>query len=126
MPDEQHMKAALQAYLDGFAAKDADAVVALFAENAVVEDPVGSEPIRGRAALAKFYGRAVQMVSQLRLAAPIRGSHGNAAAMAFDVEMLIDGREAKVQTIDVMEFDADGKIASMRAYWGPSNASGFA
>jgi steroid delta-isomerase len=26
-----------------------------------------------------------------------------------------------IDVIDVFEFDADGKVASMKAYWGPEN-----
>ncbi len=123
MPGEHVMRAAMQEYIDAFRARDADRLIALFAQDAVVEDPVGSEPIQGVAAIAEFYRYAVQVVTGMSLAAPIRGSHANAAAMAFDIEMDVEGQWMKTGTIDVMEFDDDGKITQMRAYWGPSDAS---
>ena len=55
------------------------------------------------------------------LAAPIRGSHGNAAAMAFDVKLNYQGASMTIRVIDVMTFDANGKFTSMKAYWGPSD-----
>lgn len=116
------MKAALQAYIDGFNASNAQAIIALFADDASIEDPVGSQPIEGKEAITEFYQRAVEVVESLTLAAPIRGSHTNAAAMAFDIEMVINNKRMVTRAIDVMEFDADGKIISMRAYWGPGDA----
>jgi steroid delta-isomerase len=122
MPSEPEMKAALQKYIDAFVASDADALAALFADDATVEDPVGSETLRGKEAIAAFYRKAVRVVTHMALSAPIRGSHGNAAAMAFDFEMNLRGRKVRTSAIDVMEFDDDRKIKAMRAYWGPSDS----
>ncbi|MFI0350616.1 nuclear transport factor 2 family protein [Actinomadura sp. 9N407] len=119
MPTQDQMKQALQAYIDGFAAGDAAAVAALFADDAVVEDPVGNPPISGRAAIEEFYTNAVGAGSKLVLEAPIRGSHGNAAAMAFTVEVPEMG--LRIRVIDVMTFNEDGKIVAMRAHWGPDD-----
>jgi steroid delta-isomerase len=119
MPAQEQMKQALQGYIDGFAAGDAAAITALFAEDAVIEDPVGNPPISGRAAIEEFYTNAVGAGSKLVLDAPIRGSHGNTAAMAFTVEVPAMGLRLRV--IDVMTFDDDGKIVEMRAHWGPDD-----
>ncbi len=48
----------------------------------------------------------------------------DAAAMAFDFEYEMDGHTVRASTIDVMEFNGDGKIERMRAYWGPSDSTG--
>jgi steroid delta-isomerase len=116
MPSQEQMKAALQAYIDGFAAGDADAVLALFAEDAVVEDPVGTPEKRGEE-IAEFYRGAIGMGAKLSLDTPIRGSHGSSAAMAFTVEM----PGARISVIDVFTFDDEGKVTSMRAHWGPDD-----
>jgi steroid delta-isomerase len=121
MPNELKMKAALQKYIDAFKAQDADALIVLFADDATIEDPVGSELVVGIENIAAFYRQGVQMVTHMELSAPIRGSHGNAAAMAFDFEMVYEGRKSRVSAIDVMEFDEEGKIKRMRAYHGPSD-----
>lgn len=125
MPTEQEMKAALQQYIDGFNAKDAEAIISLFADDAILEDPVGSEPVQGKEAIAAFYRQGVMVVTEMKLSAPIRGSHSNAAAMAFDFAMELEGHTVRTSTIDVMEFNEDGKIVNMRAYWGPSDSSGW-
>ena len=122
MTTEDQMRAALQAYIDGFAAKDGAALAALFADDARIEDPVGGPKIvEGRAAVDEFYRGAVQAVERLELVAPIRASHGNAAAMAFDIHLAFGDTRALIRAIDVMTFDDDGKIVDMKAYHGPGD-----
>jgi steroid delta-isomerase len=121
MASEQQMKEAMQAYIDAFNRSDAEAIVALYAEDATVEDPVGKEPMAGRARIADFYRMAIKTGAKLSLAAPIRASHGNAAAMAFDVKLDMPQGRALIRVIDVMTFDERGRFKSMRAYWGPGD-----
>ena len=123
--NQQQMKQAMQAYIDAFNRSDADAIVALYADDATVEDPVGTPVKSGRKAIAEFYAYAIKSGARLRLAAPIRGSHGNSAAMAFDVELNMPQGDktarAVIRVIDVMTFDKEGKFSSMRAFWGASD-----
>jgi steroid Delta-isomerase len=121
MADEKKMKQAMQAYVDGFNRSDADAIVALYADDATVEDPVGSPIKKGKAEIAAFYKMAIQTGAKLELAAPIRASHGNSAAMAFDVKLNMPQGKALIRVIDVMTFDEQGRFTSMRAFWGPSD-----
>jgi len=121
MSDEQGMKRALQAYIDHFNAADPQAISDLFADDASVEDPVGTPTMKGREAIAAFYRSSVATGARLKLAAPIRASHGNAAAMAFDVELNMPQGPAVIRVIDTFTFDGAGKFTSMRAFWGPSD-----
>jgi steroid delta-isomerase len=119
--DEQGMKRTLQAYIDHFNASDPGAISALFADDATVEDPVGTLAMKGREAIDAFYRKSVATGARLKLAAPIRASHGNAAAMAFDVELNMPQGPAVIHVIDTFTFDAAGKFTSMRAFWGPGD-----
>jgi steroid Delta-isomerase len=121
MVSEQKMKEGLQAYIDTFNRADAAGIADLYAEDATVEDPVGSPLKKGKKEIAEFYQMAVQTGAKLKLAAPIRGSHGNAAAMAFDVELNMPAGRMVIRVIDVMTFNDEGKFTSMRAYWGPGD-----
>lgn len=125
MVSEKQMKDSLQAYVDAFNRVDPEAIVGLYADNATVEDPVGTPPKAGRAEIAAFYAYAMKTGAKLKLAAPIRASHGNSAAMAFDVELQMPQGSgtvrAVIRVIDVMTFDENGKFDSMRAYWGRSD-----
>jgi len=107
----------MQAYIDTYNRGSPEAVTALYAEDATVEDPVGSPVKRGRAEILKFYGWAMASGAKLSLDAPIRGSHGNSAAMAFSAKV----GPLTVRVIDVMTFDETGKFTSMRAFFGPGD-----
>jgi steroid delta-isomerase len=121
MASEQQMRAAMQEYIDAFNRVDLEGIVALYAGDATVEDPVGTPLKVGRKEIEAFYRMSLKTGARLKLAAPIRASHGNAAAMAFDVELNMPQGAAMVRVIDVMTFDEEGKFTSMRAYWGPGD-----
>lgn len=121
MPSEAQMKQAMQAYLDRYNQDDLEGVVGLYADDATVEDPVGTPVKSGKAAIREFYKFAMTTGARLSAAAPIRASHGNSAAMAFDVKLNYQGSRMTIRVIDVMTFDDAGKFSSMRAYWGPSD-----
>lgn len=118
------MKAALQQYLDGFNQGDAESIISLFADHARIEDPVGGgQIVEGKEAITAFYEGAVEVVNKLELDTPIRGSHGQCAAMAFTIHMEREGTRTLIRAIDVMTFDDAGKIVDMKAYHGPGDAS---
>jgi len=117
MPSQETMTAAMQAYIDAFNSGSAEAVVALYAEDATVEDPVGSPVKRGKAEIQAFYTHSIATGAKLALDAPIRGSHANAAAMAFSAHI----GPLTVRVIDIMTFDEAGKFTSMKAYFGPGD-----
>lgn len=120
-PPQAVMKAALQAYVDRTNAGDVAGLVALFAPDAVIEDPVGS-PIKQAADFPAWFGDAVAFGARITPVAPIRGSHGNAAALVFDVEFTPPGSERlRIRSLDVCTFHTNGQIASLHAYWGPDD-----
>lgn len=118
--DQGVMKAALLAYVDGINRGDADAVIGLFAENAVIEDPVGTPPKRGRE-IVDWFHQAVAMKASLVPVAPPRGSHGNAAALAFVVTTEWEGQITSIHSLDVCTFDGRGRIVELKGYWGPDD-----
>ncbi|MBY0402146.1 nuclear transport factor 2 family protein [Myxococcota bacterium] len=120
MLSQSRMKAVLQAYVDGLNAGDAEAVIALFAPDAVIEDPIGTPEKRG-AEIEAWFRAAAKMRARLELAAPIRGSHGNAAAMAFTVTTRFEGQLRTTRSLDTMRFDEHGRITRLEAYWGPED-----
>ncbi len=122
MPTQAQMKAVVQAYVDRFNAKDADGVMELFAANAVIEDPVGSR-LKSRSEFAEFVRQGVDFGASLTLSAPIRGSHGDCAAMVFTVTFQRDAKRITTNSCDVMQFDSNGKITTMRGFWGPEDVT---
>ncbi|MGF7130090.1 steroid delta-isomerase [Paraburkholderia sp. EB58] len=118
MNTSENMKARLLEYIEAFNADDAQRVVALFADEASIEDPVGTPVKQGKSEIAQFYGYATSLGARLELVAPPRGSHGSSATISFRVHTVMEGQPAHIDVTDVMDFDAAGKIVRMRAYWG--------
>lgn len=121
MPDSAAMKAMLLAYAERFNAGDAEGVAALYADDATVEDPVGAQPIVGKAAILAFYQHTTSLGARLDVVAPPRGSHANAGALTFSVHVEMEGKPARIDVTDIMTFAADGRFQSMRAHWGPDD-----
>jgi len=115
------MKATLQAYVDRINAGDAAGVIALFAPDAIIEDPIGSEPRSGEA-IATWFADTVAYGTRITPVAPHRGSHADEALLVFDVEFTPPGGERlRIRSADACRFDALGRITSLRAFWGPED-----
>ncbi len=108
--------AAVNRYVEAFDKQDMDIIKDLYADDAVVEDPVGSEPHVGIAAITAFYEGALSSGAKLELTGSPRCA-GNAVAFPFRVNM----PGMHIEIIDVFEFDERDKVSSMRAYWGPES-----
>jgi steroid delta-isomerase len=110
----EHVRHVFQRYCELVTAGDFEAIARLYAEDATVEDPVGSAPHRGRAAIREFY-RASAGAVRLELEGRVR-SAGNEGAAAMIARPAADP-SMRVETLDVMTFGDDGLVTSMRAYW---------
>jgi steroid Delta-isomerase len=120
MPSAEAMIAAVHAYVDGFEKGDLEGLVALFAPDASVEDPVGTPIKRGTEAIREFYTFSVTSGAKLELTGPVRCA-GDSAAFPFHVKMAFGDQKSIIEVIDVFRFNEDGRIADMRAFWGPGN-----
>ena len=106
---------AVNRYLETVSQGRPDDIAALYAQDATVEDPVGSELHIGRQAIRGFY-TSVENVKSKTEVVTLRAL-GNEAAFLW--RLIIGGMT--IDIISVMTFDDEGKIASMKAYWGPDN-----
>ncbi len=110
--NSDHIRKTIDRYIELMNAEDFDSIAELYAEGATLEDPVGSEPLHGREAVRKFYADSVGDVT-LELTGSPRVAAGQ---VAFPMHARIGGTEI-LEIIDVMVFNDDGQIASMRAFW---------
>lgn len=120
MPDPARMEAAVHEYVAAFAEGSADRAVAIFADDATVEDPVGAPIRRGRAEILPFYRDAMTMVTKLSLLGPVRIAT-DSVAFPFEIRLRWEGADKRIEVIDTFRFDEDNKVVEMRAFWGPEN-----
>lgn len=119
MKTNELYRSKVERYIASVSAGDVDRVVSLFAPDATVEDPVGSERIQGHEAIRAFYLRATKMKIKLHPTGPIRIA-GSEAAFPFQVRGETPAK-MEIDVIDVFRFDDEGLISEMRAYWGKEN-----
>ena len=91
----EKIREVIEQYVARVATGTTDQVLDLFAEGATVEDPVGGEVLSARIA-------------------------GGEAAFLFELRTKAGEQTYTLAPIDVMTFDDDGKITSMRAFWDPA------
>jgi steroid delta-isomerase len=116
--NDQLIASVMQAYVDAMSGDDVEEVLVLFSDDAVVEDPVGSDAHSGKDALRVFYQASIDSVDHMVLEGSVRAREKWGAAAMIAIPKGID---MKVETLDVMEFNDDGLITRMTAYWGDTN-----
>jgi steroid delta-isomerase len=109
----------VQRYLELAAQGNVDGIVDLYADDGTVEDPVGSEVHIGREAIRGFYSMVPAGDNAAELFTLRALGHEAAFFWALTVEL--GGNRVRIEIISTMTFNADGKIASMKAYWGPED-----
>jgi len=114
--DTADKAAVVDKYVTAFATSSIDLIREIFATDATLEDPVGSDVRVGIDAIIEFYTNAFEMNVTLELLGAPRCA-GNAVAFPFQV----NAGGMKIEAIDVFEFGPDGKVTSMKAYWGAEN-----
>ena len=115
--DAQALENLVKRYLDTVAVGSAADIAALYAEDATVEDPVGGGEVHiGRQAIAGFYKNVEAATVKTELLSFRPGGHE--AAFVFAIEI---AGAMRIEPIEVMSFDGEGQITSMKAYWSPSD-----
>ena len=122
MVSAEHITSMVHRYLELVATGNADQITELFADDATVEDPVGGGEVHiGRSAIHGFY----KNIENAKRATELRTLRvaGHEAAFLFVITVDAGGHQVRIEPIDVMVFNSDGKIASMKAYWSFADAT---
>ena len=106
-------------YLELAAEGRTDDIVDLYADDGTVEDPVGGEVHIGREAIRGFYSMIPAGNNETEMFT-LR-SQGQEAAFYWALTVELGDNRVRIEIISTMTFNDDGKIASMKAYWGPEN-----
>ncbi|MBV8463492.1 MAG: nuclear transport factor 2 family protein [Acidimicrobiales bacterium] len=117
-----------QASMAAVAAKDREGWLALFADDAVVEDPVGPSAFdpegrghRGRDAIAAFYDTVIAPNESVTFSVQQSFLCGDEVANVGVIRICIAaGTTVEVDGVYTYRRGPDGRIAALRAYWEPS------
>ena len=122
MSDYDKAVAVADDYMKFMSTADYEGVLTLYAENAILEDPVGSEVKQGKAAISDFYHGIGEANLSCNRTGKVRFANNE---MVFPFECLMSNSDGtlKMEIIDHFVLDDDFKIISMRAFWGPETAS---
>ena len=103
--------------------KDKDKWLSLFAENAVVQDPIGVSPLdpsgeghKGLEAIEAFYDNVIangDLIFEIKESIPC----GDECANFAHITNKINGAEIKTKMIVIYRVNSDNKIVSLRAFW---------
>jgi ketosteroid isomerase-like protein len=106
-------------------AKDKEAWLALFADDAVVEDPIGPSAFdpegrghRGREAIGTFYDNVIAANESIRFAIEHSFLCGDEVANVGVIRITFPGGTAvEVDGVYTYKRSADDKLVALRAYW---------
>jgi steroid Delta-isomerase len=109
---------------EAVAARDKDAWLAVFAEDAIVEDPIGPSVFspdgsghRGREAIAAFWDKAIAPTESIEFVFGDSFACGNEVAFTGLIRTRIGGQVIDAEGVFTYRVDAEGKIAALRAFW---------
>lgn len=130
-PNGDHpARAASQRSYAAVSAGDLDTWLTVYAEDAVIEDPVGPSMFdpegrghHGHDGIRAFWKAAIEPIARFRFV--ITDSHANGSHCANIGRITTtfeDGGESDTDLVMVYEVGDDGRVVSMRAYWEPERA----
>ena len=124
MTSEHPARLASQRSMAAVEAGDRDGWLALFADGAIVEDPIGVSPLdpegkgrRGKDEIAAFYDSVVAANPVGFEIASSFAAGDEVANVGTITTTFADGSKAIVDGVYTYRVDADGLIVSLRAFW---------
>jgi ketosteroid isomerase-like protein len=122
---EHPARLASQRSIAAVQAKDKNAWLSLFADDAVVEDPVGvsfldesGQGHRGLEAIGAFFDNNIAPVDAIRFELHDSFAAGNEVANVATIHMsLPGGTTSRCEGVFVYRVRDDGKLVSLRAFW---------
>src|SRR5262245_59310028 len=104
--------------------KNRAAWVELFADDAVVQDPVGVSPLdpsglghRGKEAIGRFWDMVIAPGNVEMIVRESYPAGDECANVVTIVNRMPGGVEIRTETVICYRVDAHGKIVSLKAYW---------
>lgn len=132
-PNGSHpARAASQRSYSAVAKGDLAEWLTVYAEDAVLEDPVGPSMFdpegkghRGHDGISAFWNLAIAPIEKFEFVIHDSHANGNTCANVGTITTtLSDGGKVDTDLVMVYVVDDDGRVASMRAYWEPDRVMG--
>ncbi|WP_049580005.1 nuclear transport factor 2 family protein [Streptomyces sp. SBT349] len=127
MLDELERKAVALEYVRCINAGDIDRLLKVFADNVRFEDPVGSPPIQGKAALRRHLTDAIK--GHVHEAPDDISASHDGRHIAIPVKIHIDnpedpgGKRLKINAVSICRLNSSGLIEDVKAFWGRTDVS---
>ncbi|WP_168701700.1 nuclear transport factor 2 family protein [Gordonia paraffinivorans] len=108
--------AAVDSYIELLNSGTAEQIADLYAPDATVEDPIGADIRDTREQLVEFYSVITGMEDRT---ATLKWKKvaGDTAVFEFTLVTKTSGLAFEITPVDIMVFDENGKVKSMRAVW---------
>jgi len=106
-------------------AGDRDGWLALFAPDAVVEDPVGKSPLdpdgtghRGHDAIGRFWDTSISAADSIRFEVHDSFAGGSEVVNVVSIHLTVaGGATARTDAAILYRVDDEGQITTLRAFW---------
>ncbi len=106
-------------------AKDRDGWLGLFADDAVVEDPVGPSFVdaegkgqRGKEAITAFFDNVISQSESLKFTIRQTMECGDEVINIGELRITLPGNQVGIVPIaNIYKVNAEGKLASLRSFW---------
>ncbi|WKN48269.1 nuclear transport factor 2 family protein [Nocardioides sp. Arc9.136] len=127
-PDDPHpARAASQCSYSAVAKGDLAEWLTVYAEDAVLEDPVGPSMFdpegrghHGHAGISAFWEKAIAPIDTFEFTIEQSMANGRTCANVGRIRTsFADGSHTTTELVMVYVVDDDGRVASMKAYWEP-------
>ena len=110
---------------------DRDGWLALFTDDAVVEDPVGVSPFdggvggnRGKEAIARFRDNVISRMEDFEYEIERVYVCGDEAAAVVTFHITSEGHKMDMDVVNIYTTDGKGKLTSLRSFWDGSLQGG--
>ncbi len=118
---------------DAVTARDKEAWLAVFADDAVVEDPIGPSAFdpdgaghRGRAAISAFWDVAIAPTTRIEFHFRDTFQCGDEEANVGHILITRGEYQVTAEGVFTYRADAEGKMVALRAYWEVDRAAATA
>ncbi|AEF37664.1 MULTISPECIES: nuclear transport factor 2 family protein [Mycobacteriaceae] len=109
---------------DAVAARDKETWLSVFADDAIVEDPIGPSPFdpegkghRGRDAISAFWDKAIAPTDKIEFNFVDSFACGNEQANVGSIVTTMAGHQITTDGVFTYRVNDEGKLIALRAFW---------